>query len=135
VKCDGVSFAPVIADSARDQGLYAFNETGIWIAQIPGLPDGHLMYPDLLHLLDIADDRTGTLSIKQEFQTLVLQAKDRMACDGRWKLVYQPLQDGPVISLYDLSSDPECRRDVSAAHPGEVERLSAQLNTWLADAS
>ena len=47
--------------------LDAFNETGIWIADIPGLPEKHLRYPDLLELLEVPDRETGTLVLKEKY--------------------------------------------------------------------
>lgn len=32
---------------------------------------------------------------------------------GRWKLVYQPLEGGHALRLFDLEVDPSCRHDVS----------------------
>lgn len=131
VKCDGTSLVPAINDPATALDLKAFNETGIWITPAPGLPPDHLSYPDLLQLLDVPDDATGTLAIKAEYRNIVLIAKDRMMRDGRWKLVYQPLQNGKRLTLYDVESDPDCTRDVSAAHPEQVSRLWAELWEWM----
>lgn len=131
VKCDGVSLVPTIGHPEIELNLKAFNETGIWIAAVPGLPTQHLTYPDLLQLLDVPDDATGTLSIKKEFIDRILRAKDRMVRDGRWKLVYQPLEDGEKLSLYDVVSDPDCREDIAAVHPDEVARLWAELSQWI----
>lgn len=131
VKCDGTSLAPVMANPSVTLHLKAFNETGIWIAPTPGLPTDHLIYPDLLQLLDVPDDATGTLSIKAEYQTAVLTAKDRMMRDGRWKLVYQPLVHGKRLTLYDVVTDPGCTRDVSQSFPDEVGRLWVELQEWM----
>ncbi len=87
VGCDGVSLLPAIVDPTMDLHLRAFNETGIWIAPVPGLPEGHLSYPNLLELLDIPDTAAGSLSLRERYRTAVLVAKDRMVRDGRWKLV------------------------------------------------
>jgi arylsulfatase A-like enzyme len=131
VKCGGTSLVRAIKDPTCLLGLHAFNETGIWIAHVPGLPEGHLRYPDLLQLLDIPNDKTGTLSIKKDYRDITLIAKDRMIHDGRWKLVYQPLEDGPKISLYDLQHDPDCRSDVSHLHADHLARLWHHLKRWI----
>lgn len=133
VKCDGVSLAPAIARPELELNLKAFNETGIWIAAVPGQPTDHLTYPDLLQLLDVPDDATGTLSIKQEFIQPILRAKDRMVRDGRWKLVYQPLITGKKLSLYDVELDPDCQQDISSTHPEEVTRLWKDLADWIGE--
>ena len=52
---DGVSLAGCLSADSACPELDAFNETGIWIADIPGLPDDHLRYPDLLELIEVPD--------------------------------------------------------------------------------
>jgi arylsulfatase A-like enzyme/glycosyltransferase involved in cell wall biosynthesis len=128
---DGVSLAPCLRSDADCPDLDAFNETGIWIADIPGLPESHLRYPDLLELMEIPDRERGTLAIKPEYDGIILAAKDRMIRQGRWKLVYQPLRDGHALRLHDLAADPACRHDVSAAHPDVVAALWPRLRAFI----
>ena len=118
------------ADSACPT-LDAFNETGIWIADIPGLPDAHLRYPNLLELLEVPDRESGTLAIKPEYCARILVAKDRMIRSGKWKLVCQPLETGVMLRLFDVESDPACRDDLALQHPEVTERLLARLAAWI----
>lgn len=131
VKCDGTSLVPTMAEAPEDLTLDAFNETGIWIAPPPGQPQYHLKYPDLLDLLDVPDDATGTLAIKPGYRDTVLLAKDRMVRSGKWKLVYQPLEVGKQLTLYDVDTDPGCTVDVADQHPEHVARLWRTLQTWM----
>lgn len=124
---DGRSLAGCLDENGACPELDAFNETGIWIADIPGLPDTHLRYPDLLELLEVPDHASGTLAIKPEFDAAILAAKDRMLRRGRWKLVYQPLAAGHTLRLFDLEADPGCRVDVSASHADVKAELWAAL--------
>jgi hypothetical protein len=60
----------------------------------------------------------------------------RMVGDGRWKLIryYKAAKDGAGserIQLFDLASDAWELNDVSAEHPGEVERLQGELAQWM----
>ncbi len=128
---DGVSLAPCLSGDADCPDLDAFNETGIWIADIPGLPKSHLRYPDLLELMEVPDRERGTLAIKPEYDAVILAAKDRMIRQGRWKLVYQPLRDGHALRLHDLAADPACRNDVSDAHPDVVAALWPRLRAFI----
>src|SRR4030095_15684218 len=48
---DGVSLAASLTNPALCPELDAYNETGIWVTAIPGLPENHLRYPDLLELM------------------------------------------------------------------------------------
>ena len=128
---DGTSLVPYLDDAATDMGLAAFNETGIWLTEVPGMPEEHLRYPNLLDLLEVPDTSTGTLAIKREYQEIIVAAKDRMVRIGPWKLIYQPTTNGPLRALFNLASDPECLRDVAAEHPGVVERLDRLLVEWM----
>jgi arylsulfatase A-like enzyme len=128
---DGVSLANCLTAGATCPELDALNETGIWITDIPGLPDAHLRYPDLLELIDVPDRERGTLGIKPEYCENIMAAKDRMIRRGRWKLVYQPLTDGYALRLFDLETDPSCQHDVSAPHPEVTANLWAKLQAFV----
>ena len=128
---DGVSLAGCLSADSACPELDAFNETGIWITDIPGLPENHLRYPDLLELMEVPDRASGTLAIKQEYGEVILAAKDRMIRHGRWKLVYQPLRSAHVLRLYDLESDPACRHDVSAQHADITADLWERLQAFI----
>jgi hypothetical protein len=45
--------------------------------------------------------------------------------------VYQPLETGHVLSLFDLETDPACQHDVSAHHPQVTADLWARLQTFV----
>ncbi|PIX95772.1 MAG: hypothetical protein COZ24_13985 [Hydrogenophilales bacterium CG_4_10_14_3_um_filter_63_21] len=127
---EGVSLASAMQGSALAD-LPAFYETGIWLTTVPGTPPGHLSYPGILELLEVPDLASGTLAIKPEYQGRVVAAKDRMIRLGRWKLVYQPLVDGPLLRLFDLEADPGCRQDQSGAYPEVTTRLWGLLQAWM----
>ncbi|MFZ1547288.1 MAG: sulfatase-like hydrolase/transferase, partial [Candidatus Nitrotoga sp.] len=57
---DGVSLAACFSQHDHCPQLDAFNETGVWITDIPGLPDKHLHYPDLLELIAVPNRESGT---------------------------------------------------------------------------
>ena len=129
---DGVSLVPYLKGEATDLNLPAFAETGIWLADLPGMSDDHLRYPNLLELLEVPEKQSGTLAIKPQYRRIVIEAKDRMVRVGRWKLIYQPTTNGPRHMLFDVSTDPDCRFDVAAKHPDVAEDLEAHLACWLA---
>lgn len=120
---DGVSLSAYLHDADAKIALDAYNETGIWMTDIPGMAVDHLRYPNLLEMLEVPDKQTGTMAIKPEFQRPIVQAKDRMLRRGQWKLVYQPLESGCKLLLFDLVSDPGCISDVSAKHAEIVVTL------------
>lgn len=130
---DGVSLAAALKGEVDPPDLPAFQETGIWLGNIPGMDPEHLRYPNLLDLLEIRDKRTGTLSIKQAFAEPILMAKDRMIRRGRWKLVYQPLRTGGSFRLFDVETDPSCTNDLSQRHPEIAQSLREELMHWMCE--
>ena len=130
---EGVSLASFMRGEAPVPELPAFYETGVWLTDLPGTPDGHLRYPDLPELLEVPDKRLGMISLKPQYQDVVIVAKDRMVRLGDWKLTYQPLAGGPLYRLFNIKRDPGCRDDVLAAHPEVANRLRALLEAWMAE--
>jgi len=129
---EGVSLAGCQRDTICPQ-LDAYNETGIWITDIPGLPKEHLRYPDLLELIEVPNQETGTLAIKPEYLDRIIRAKDRMIRSGRWKLVYQPMEEGYRLTLFDVVADSQCRVDVLDQHPDIADSLWRKLSYWIAE--
>ncbi len=128
---DGVSLLPYIRDPDISCNLTAYNETGIWLTRMPGMSDDHLSYPDLFEILEIPDKQTGTMAIKQQFQDITIMAKDRMIQNGKWKLVYQPLNKGSNLLLFDTDSDPFCMHDISSKHQEVFNKLRMHLQCQL----
>ena len=130
---EGVSLASLVRGEKQDLGLAAFNETGIWITDLPGMPEGHLRYPNLLELLEVPDKASGTLAIKPQYHDIVFEAKDRMIRVGRWKLVYQPIEGGALYKLFDLEKDPACQYNRIMDEPELVVVLKQKLLAWVAE--
>ena len=128
---DGVSLVPYLKSEAVDMNLAAFTETGIWLTDMPGMPRGHLRYPSLLHLLEVPNKKTGTLSIRPEFKQIVNDAKDRMIRLGPWKLTYQPTTNGPLYALFNVDEDPECRQNQAETYPAIVADMRRRLFEWI----
>jgi arylsulfatase A-like enzyme len=129
---DGHSLVAALRGEAPPD-LPALYETGIWLTDLPGMPAGHLRYPDLPELLEIPDRATGTMALKPEYQRRVLAAKDRMIRQGDWKLVYQPLENSHLLRLYDVNHDPGCTRDVITQHPDIGQILWQKLQVWMSN--
>jgi len=131
---EGQSLLPYLKNGNAEPDRTAFAETGIWIAKVRGLPENRIGYPSVLDLLEIPDKKTGTLSIKPEFRQTIVRAKSRLAREGRWALVYFPLEDGEQYTLYDLEVDRGMRHDVLSAHPEIAARLKTKLQDWMKEA-
>lgn len=128
---DGESLEPFLDGKDSVPDLPAFAETGMWLTDLPGMPEGHLRYPSLFDLLEVPDKESGTLAIKKEFHAIVVQAKDRIIRLGPWKLVYQPLQEDVLYKLFNLQLDSGCVRNVIADNPEIAEKLKALLLEWM----
>jgi len=126
---DGVSLAACFTQPEFSPKLDAINETGIWLTDIPGLPDKHLRYPDLFELIEVPDREKGNLAIKARYQISILQAKDWMIRRGDWKLVYQPLESGFQLRLFNIALDPDCLNDVADAQKDKTSELWQRLQT------
>ena len=129
---EGVSLAATVRADLPAPRLTAFSETGIWFDRLPGMPEGHALYPPLPELLTVPDKESGTLAVRTEFADAVVAAKDRMVKEGRWKLTYMPMQTGTVqYQLFDVLADPLCMTNIAHQHPLEVANLKASLLKWI----
>jgi arylsulfatase A-like enzyme len=127
----GESLASAIRGEPLRADLPAFNETGVWLTDLPGTPDNHLRYPDLPALLEVPDKSIGMISLKPEYVDIIVAAKDRMVRVGDWKLTYQPLLDGAIYRLFNIRVDPACLHDVFAEYPDIARDLRARLDQWM----
>jgi arylsulfatase A-like enzyme len=129
----GISLAPLMRGEALSAELPAFNETGVWLTDLPGTPANHLRYPHLPELLEVPDKRIGMISLKRKYVDSIIAAKDRMVRVGDWKLTYQPLTDGATYRLFNIREDPGCLRNVLDRYPETAEQLKTMLNRWMDD--
>jgi arylsulfatase A-like enzyme len=129
----GVSLAPLMRGQALSKELPAFNETGVWLTDLPGTPAKHLRYPHLPELLEVPDKRIGMISLKRKYVDAIIAAKDRMVRVGDWKLTYQPLTDGAIYRLFNIREDPGCLRNVADQYSETVAQLKSLLDAWMDD--
>jgi arylsulfatase A-like enzyme len=129
----GVSLAPLMRGEALSVDLPAYNETGVWLTDLPGTPTNHLRYPHLPELLEVPDKRIGMISLKRKYVDIIVAAKDRMVRLGEWKLTYQPLTDGATYRLFNLREDPGCLRNVLDQYPQIANQLKSLLDGWIDD--
>jgi arylsulfatase A-like enzyme len=129
----GVSLAAMMRGESLGAELPAFNETGVWLTDLPGTPANHLRYPHLPELLEVPDKSIGMISLKAKYVDIIVAAKDRMVRVGDWKLTYQPLVNGAIYRLFNIRDDPSCLRDVIAEHPRVAHQLRTLLDRWMQD--
>ncbi len=124
---DGVSLKPLFENPHLDLNLPAYQETGIWLGDLPNMHPEHIRYPGLLELLDVPDISTGTLSIKPKFVPIIEKAKDRMIRKGKWKLIALPLNNRIEYFLFDMENDPDCQNNLTLQYPDIVKSLKNEL--------
>lgn len=130
---EGASLVPLMRGEELKGQLPAFYETGIWLTDLPGTPEGHLRYPSLPNMLEVPDKRLGMIALKEKYRDIVVVAKDRMIRVGDWKLSYQPLEDGEVYQLFNIREDPACSKDVLAENPKIARELRTMLERWMSE--
>lgn len=127
---DGTSLKPLL-DGEPLPDLPGFCETGLWLATPPGQHPDHIRYPELLDLLDIADLRTGTLSLRKEYETVVEAGRDRMLELGEWRLLRIALNGEAAYELYHLPTDPDCQQNVADRYPEQTASLATELKRMI----
>ena len=68
--------------------------------------------------------------LKDEYKDTVNFAKHRYIYDGRYKLIYIPLENTVVYEMYDVINDPEERNNIAAADKKNFHRLRKLLFDW-----
>ena len=128
---DGNSLAPWFKEPEMARDKPSFQETGVWLGKIPGMRSDHVTYPDLLEIMDIPDKSLATLTLKQEYYSTVIEAKDRSIRDNQWKLIYQPITGGVDYQLFNVQSDPLCTTNVASQFPEVLQNYKLQLDEWI----
>lgn len=130
-RMDGQSLRAYLDVASGVPDLLAYNETGVWISDVPGMHPNHMRYPTIVELLEVPDPTSGTLAFKSEFTRRVVEAKDRFVQCGRWKLVWQPLVDAYLLRLFDTERDPACATDLSEHETAVTAQLWQALLPFL----
>jgi hypothetical protein len=71
-------------------------------------------------------DFDGNLVLKPEFTDLLVRTKCFAVREGTLKLISVPGKNGPILRLFDLAADPQCRVNLigPAGHPALARLLS-----------
>jgi arylsulfatase A-like enzyme len=128
---DGASLAGILRGTVSPHDRLAYNETGIWLTDLPGQHPEHLRYPGVVELLEVPDQVSGTLAFKPAYRRVLVEAKDRSVVQGKWKLVYQPLKHGYLLRLYDTVADPGCHIDRLPSEDTARETLKDSMKRFL----
>jgi arylsulfatase A-like enzyme len=130
--CEGHSVLDLWRGQRAERDRFIFAENCVLLGGEKELDtDRYLRYPPLMETLELTEPETGQVGLKREYMDLIIEAKHRMIRSSQWKLIYMPLVTGARYELYDLRSDPECRRDVKDKYPVVFEEFKKRLWDWM----
>jgi arylsulfatase A-like enzyme len=112
--------------------LWALLETSylLYRQPVPDLRPGEVVqgFPETMDNATYFDFRFDFNQVlREELEDDLLATKCYAVREGPWKLIRVPGVGGPIYRLFDLSKDPQCRRDVAAEEPEVFTRLAARL--------
>jgi len=133
-RMEGVSLRPYVEQTADDLGLAFFGETSYLFCKryIPGEKPRYL--PPMDSTTQIDQTFNSHFVLKDKYQPLVLETKERVLRTERWKLVFTPGSEGfDILRLYDLPNDPHCERNVALLNPEVFATMKLRLEAWMRD--
>lgn len=113
-------------NQANDSSV-ALYESGMWLGNMPGLPAGRYVYPNITELLDIPDKEAGTFAIKPEYLASINRSRLKAVRNGPYQLERIMLKKGEMIN---------CITDGSDAHECDFSQppwqaLADEMSLWL----
>ncbi|MES2706416.1 MAG: sulfatase [Verrucomicrobiota bacterium] len=133
-RMEGTSLMPYLKDPKADLGLAFFGETSYLFCKryIPG--EEPLSYDASMDsTTQIDEDFDCHFVLKDKYQELVIQTKERVLRTEQWKLVFTPGQHYDIVRLYDLRTDPHCEHDVKLLYPETFATMKEHLWKWMRD--
>jgi arylsulfatase A-like enzyme len=134
----GVDLSPLLKHEVADLDLTAFAETCYLFfpksKAMTGLTDAERA--EVVDLAGAADtlevDATfrHNLVLRPAYRQAVVDAKDRMARDARYKLVVIPGKRRELVRLFDMRDDPQQRVDLSGQGLAIEAELRARLDRY-----
>lgn len=134
----GVDLTPLLKRQVADLDLTAFAETCYLFfpksKAMTGLTDAERA--EVVDLAGAADtlevDATfrHNLVLRPAYRQAVIDAKDRMVRDARYKLVVIPGKRRELVRLFDMREDPQQRVDLSGQGLAIEAQLRARLDTY-----
>jgi arylsulfatase A-like enzyme len=128
---EGVSLRPYIEDPKANLGLAFFGETSYLFCKryIPGEEPLHVEPMTSTTFIDETFDCHFVL--RDEWQSTVLETKERCLRTERWKFVFTPGKNKDIYRLYDVQNDPHCLRDVGLQNPEVRDAMKRALKKWM----
>jgi arylsulfatase A-like enzyme len=131
-RMEGKSLSPYLRKGSIDLGLPFFGETSYLFCKrfIPGeepMPPPESM--DATTAIDESFDFHFVL--KDKYQDLIKQTKERVLRTQDWKLVFTPGKHYDIVRLYHVKTDPHCLVDVSKQNPATFATMKEHLWQWM----
>ena len=131
---EGKSLIPLIQGDKIEK-LNAFGETGIWFDNTVRddlfFQRQRIMYPDITGTAETDFNFDNQVVLKDNYRDLINFAKHRYVFDGRYKLIYMPMQDKILYELYDTRTDPDEKKNIAYTDKNNFTRLKKILFTWI----
>jgi arylsulfatase A-like enzyme len=129
---EGKSFAGWIDGSEEPEWRPFYGETGFPFIQfdVEGVERPPLPAMDRMTFID----RTFNFQfvLKEEFQSRLVDAKQRALRTRNWKLVCTPVADGTRhFALFNLRRDPHGEEDIAGQHPEVLAPMQRALEQWI----
>ncbi len=129
---DGQSLLPLM-NGENQSDRPAYQETGIWFGEIPGLPENRIRYPSLLELLEVKNKESGTIGLKESYRQRINQAKLKGVRFGDWQLLYFPDLTGGQYQLFHAKTDPFRKTNLMGTTDTPVKVMMKVLQQQLAN--
>ncbi|MHC4223057.1 MAG: sulfatase family protein [Planctomycetota bacterium] len=117
--------------SGKASGLAALLETSylLYRQPVPDLQEGETVkeFPRFDRATFLDPDFDHNIVLKSELEEMVVDTKCFAVREGGYKLIFVPGESGPIYRLFDLKSDPQCRRNLAQAQPEIFARLKRLL--------
>ncbi len=96
---------------------------------VPDLLPGEKVkeFPQFDQATFIDDSFDGNLVLRPELNDALIATKCLAVRRGPWKLISVPGENGAILRLFHLPSDPECKKDRRADQPGVLKELLLEL--------
>lgn len=92
----------------------AYCETGIWFDNTGNFffQKKRIMYPDITGISTIDFEYNDEITVTPYYEDLITIAKHRCIIANNTKLIYMPTHYGAEYELYDISKDPDERKNI-----------------------
>ncbi len=130
-RIEGASLRPYLHDASADQSLAFFAETSYLFCKRYVPNEEPLFIPPMDDTTQVDRDFDCHFVLRDKYQDLVLQTKERCLRTQKWKLVFTPGMNKDIWRLFSLEKDPHCENPVNIHHPDVLTTMQTHLLAWI----